>query len=77
MNVIIRFGTQVMSKQFVNAPTVGTVVNSVAVKAELGYGDNVRATVNGAEQGMDSLVEDGSTIVVETSCNAKADKTVS
>lgn len=72
MNVLIRYGTDVMSKNFTTTPTVGQVISSASVKAELGFGDNVRALVNGVEQDSAALVEDGATILVETRANSKA-----
>jgi len=61
-----------MSKNFTTIPTVGQVISSASVKAELGFGDNVRALVNGVEKDNTELVEDGSTIIVEVRANSKA-----
>jgi len=72
MNVLIRFGTETMTKVFNSTPTIGQVINSASVKAELGFGDNVRALVNGVEQDSATLVEDGSMILIETRANSKA-----
>jgi len=72
MNVTIRFGTDVCNKHFDRQPTVNQVINSASVKAELGYGDNVRALVNGVELAGSALVEDGSTIILEVKANSKA-----
>jgi hypothetical protein len=72
MNITIRYGTEVMNKSFTSTPTISQVLGSASVKAELGFGDNVRALINGVEQENASLVEDGSLIVVETKANSKA-----
>lgn len=72
MNVTIRYGTDTMNKHYDSPPTVGQVLSSASVKAELGFGDNVRALVNGVAQDEATLVGDGSTIVVETRANSKA-----
>ncbi len=72
MNVTIKHGTQTMSKHFAESPTVNQVISSASVKAELGYGDNVRALVNGVEQAGNAIIDDGSTVVVETKANSKA-----
>ncbi len=65
-----------MAKNFNEIPTVSQVLGSASVKAELGYGDNVRALVNGVEQAGNALVEDGATLVVETKANSKASRFV-
>ncbi len=72
MNITVQYGTQTMAKNFIENPTVSQVLGSASVKAELGYGDNVRALVNGVEQSGNALVEDGATLVVETKANSKA-----
>lgn len=72
MNIIIRYGTETMSKSFTSTPTISQVIGSASVKAELGFGDNVKALVNGVEQENSALVEDGALIVLETKANQKA-----
>lgn len=72
MNVTIRYGTDSMNKHCEGGANVGQVINSASVKAQLGFGDNVRALVNGVEQSPSAPVEDGSTIIIETRANSKA-----
>ena len=72
MNIIIRYGTETVSRTYPNAPTVGQVVESQSLRAELGYGDNVRAKVNGVEQADTAILTDGCTLVLETRANTKA-----
>ena len=72
MNIIIRYGTETISKNYPSAPTVNQVVESESLRAELGYGDNVRAKVNGVEQAGTAYLTDGCTLVLETRANTKA-----
>lgn len=72
MNITIRYGTDTMMKSYTFAPTVGQVKESASVRAELGYGDNVRAKVNGVEQPDTAVLTDGCTLVLETRANTKA-----
>jgi len=72
VNITIRYGTDSMNKQFDGTPTVSTVLHSASVKAQLGFGDNVRALVNGVALDEAAPVEDGSIVVVETKANSKA-----
>lgn len=72
MNIIIKYGPDIAQKSFTTTPTFGQVLGNSDIKAFLGYGDNTRPLVSGVEQGLDSLVPDGATIVVETKCNEKA-----
>lgn len=72
MNITIQYGTDKMHKYYDGGVNVGQVLSSASVKAELGFGDNVRALVNGVEQNASNPVEDGCVLLVETKANSKA-----
>ena len=54
------------------APTVGEVKSDSNLKMLLGYGDNVRALINGVEVPDQAIVPDGCVLVFETRANEKA-----
>jgi hypothetical protein len=68
----VKYGSEEITKTYDNPPTVSTVLGSASVKAQLGFGDNVRALVNGVEQGNSSVLTDGVTVLIETKANTKA-----
>lgn len=72
MNILVQFGVETTSKNFTSTPTISQVLGSAALKAELGFGDNVKALVNGVEQSPSDLVEDGALVVIEARANSKA-----
>lgn len=72
MTFKVQYGLDNHSKTTAIAPTIGQVVADPNLRAVLGYGDNVRALVNGVEQSHDTLVPDGCTLVLETRANQKA-----
>lgn len=72
INTTVRFGTDTASRSYADGTTIGQVIADPSIKAELGYGDSVRCSVNGAEQPSTSPAPNGGTIVVETRANSKA-----
>lgn len=72
MNINIQYGGDSMTKYFDGEVTVGQVIEHPSVRAQLGYGDNVRATVGGIEQPKTAYLSEDDTLVVETRCNSKA-----
>ncbi len=70
INVQIRFG-ETISKSYPEGTTIGGILGDRELKAVLGWGDNVRALIQGAEQPVTAIVPDGVTIVVETRANSK------
>jgi hypothetical protein len=72
MFITVKYGIESVTKTYDNAPTVGSVLGSASVKAELGYGDNVRALVNGVEQSNSAVLTDGVVLQIETKANSKA-----
>ena len=72
MNITVQYGIDAINKTYTTQPTVSQVIDSASVKAELGYGDNVRALINGVEQPGHALVPDGCTLMIEVRANQKA-----
>jgi len=72
MNITIKYGLDSIVKSYPAAPNAGQVLSDINIRAVLGFGDNVRALVNGVEQPSDSILPDGGTLVVETRANTKA-----
>lgn len=72
LTVTVKFGLEAVTKQVDPGSTVEDVVENSSIRAGLGYGDNVRALVNGVEMPDTAFIGDNTTIVVETRCNSKA-----
>lgn len=72
MTFRVKFGMETADKTCATAPTVGQVKTDPNLKAQLGYGDNIRVLMNGTELNDGTTVQDGSTLVVETRANQKA-----
>lgn len=72
MRFTVIYGIESQEKESIQAPTVGQVKRDTVLKAVLGFGDNVRALVNGVEQPDDTLLYDGAEVVLETKANTKA-----
>lgn len=70
-SIIVQMGTERASRQFASDATIGDVVNDNNIRAELGYGDNVRALILGVEQEFSTIAPAGATIRVETRANTK------
>ncbi len=70
INVSVRFG-ETITRSYPDGTTVGGVMADRELKLVLGWGDNVRATIQGVEQPTTALVPDGATIVMETKANQK------
>ncbi len=70
--ITIKYGAEIATKTYDNPPTVSSVLSSPSVKAQLGFGDNIRALVNGVEQSNSAVLTDGVTLNIETKANTKA-----
>ena len=71
-SVQISFGVESINKNYQTQPTIGQLRADTAIKAVLGYGDNVRFLVDGVEQNDRIQVPVGARVVVETAANQKA-----
>lgn len=73
MQVTIHFGIgNSVSKQYPSGTTVNTVLQDTNLRAVLGYGENVRAVVDGVPQPGTAELSDGDEIHVETNVGCKA-----
>lgn len=73
MNIKVKYGIDNCDRSFAEENvTIGQIIGDGVVRAHLGYGDNVRALINGVEQPMHAIVPDGATITLETRANSKA-----
>lgn len=70
--VTIRYGVESIDRNLIAPVTIGHLRQDANIKAALGYGDSVKFLINGVEMGNDVIVPNGSTVVVETTCNSKA-----
>jgi hypothetical protein len=71
-SITIRYGIDQLTKEFRDEATVRDIIGNTSVKAGLGFGDSVQVLCDGVALSMDSEVEDGDEIVIETACNKKA-----
>lgn len=73
MNITVKYGIDQINKHVeTENVTISQLVDDYTIRAALGYGDNVRALINGVEQPGHAQVPDGATIVIETRANSKA-----
>lgn len=72
MQFTVVYGIESQDREVINAPTIGQVKQDPALKAVLGFGDNVRALVHGIEQPDNAIVPEGAEVVLETKANTKA-----
>lgn len=71
MRIVIKHGLQTAVRDFDRCPTVDEIKRDSSLRAELGYGDNVRALIGGIEQPGYTPVS-GGTVTIETASNQKA-----
>ena len=71
MVLTIRYGLRSATRTFASPPTVREIKSNTSLRAELGYGDNVRVLVGGVEQPGDTPL-DVSSCTIETAANQKA-----
>lgn len=72
MTITVRYGVDAHQLTTANQPTFGQVKSNQTCRVVLGYGDNVRAMLDGVEQPDNALVPDGAIVTLETRCNTKA-----
>ena len=70
--IIVSFGGDSVPRSVEDDANIGSIVGDGNVKAQLGYGDNVRVLVNGVEQPSTAIPSNGTKLVVETRTNSKA-----
>lgn len=72
VSVSVAYNVDSESISVPSGTTYAQLLANANLKAKLGYGDNVRALVNGVEQSPDAAVVNGTSIRVETRANQKA-----
>lgn len=72
MQIRVRYGEEEFPKAFAEGTTFGDVVRDYTVKAALGFGDNVKVTMQGVEMPLEAQVPAGALVTVETRANTKA-----
>ncbi len=72
MTIKIQFGVDSLNRDYTTSPTTGQVITDPTVKAVLGYGDSVRALVNGVEVSTSHVLSNNDQLRLETKCNEKA-----
>jgi hypothetical protein len=77
MKITVKYGMDEHKLESISPPTIQTIKQSDTLKAILGFGDNVRALIDGVEQPNGLLVPDGATVLLETTCNTKAQPVLS
>jgi hypothetical protein len=70
--ITVKYGVDSMSKQVEDDFTFGDLAESDPFKAALGFGDNVKALVEGIEQDKVTPIPAGATVRLETAANTKA-----
>lgn len=72
VNVNVQFGGEKIPRSYEEGTKVGQILTDYELKSVMGWGDNVRALIQGVEQPVTALLPDGVTVVVETRANSKA-----
>jgi hypothetical protein len=71
-NVTVKYGITSIPRNVDENASFAAIVGDENLQAVLGYGDNVKALVNGIEQPMENIAPAGVTITLETKANSKA-----
>lgn len=73
INLQIKHGLQTARREYTTSPTVAQIKQDSSLKGELGFGDNVRLLINGAEQPDFGMIPLGvQSVTLETAANTKA-----
>jgi hypothetical protein len=71
-NITVKYGVDSINKQVDDDLTFGDLQDNDSIKAALGYGDNVKALVDGIEQDKGTIIPAGASVRLETAANTKA-----
>ena len=71
-SITVQYGVDSITKQVESGFTFGELQECDTFKAALGFGDNIKALVNGIEQSRSTVIPDGATVRIETAANTKA-----
>lgn len=73
ITITTRFGaTNELTKGFPEGTRVSQLLSNQSVKATLGFGDNVQAVVNGSILAVNTVLDDGDVVTIESKANSKA-----
>ena len=70
--ITVQYGVDSITKQVESGFTFGDLADHDGLKGALGYGDNVKALVDGIEQDKRTVIPDGVIVRLETAANTKA-----
>lgn len=71
-NITIKYGVDQLTKQVDADFTVSDLKADDAIRAGLGYGDNINVLINGVAQNDCVNIPDGAVVTIETAANTKA-----
>ncbi len=71
-NISVKYGVDSINKQVDDDFTFGDLQDNDSIKAALGFGDNVKALVDGIEQDKGTVIPAGASVRLETAANTKA-----
>jgi hypothetical protein len=71
-SITVKYGVDSINKQVDDDFTFGDLQDHDPIKAALGYGDNVKALVDGIEQDKGTMIPAGASVRLETAANTKA-----
>jgi hypothetical protein len=71
-SITVKYGVDSINKQVEDDFTFGDLPASDSIKAALGFGDNVKALVDGIEQDKATIIPPGTSVRLETAANTKA-----
>lgn len=71
-NITLKYGSQPHTMTVSDNTNIGQALADGTAKVILGYGDNVHGLINGIAQTNDTVIPDGSMVVIENKANSKA-----
>ena len=70
--ITVKYGVDSITKQVADDFTFGDLQDHDSFKAALGYGDRIKALIDGIEQDPGTVIPPGATVRLETAANTKA-----
>lgn len=71
-SITVKYGVDSINKQVEDDFTFGELQENDTFKAVLGFGDNIKALVEGIEQSRATVIPAGAIVRLETAANSKA-----
>jgi hypothetical protein len=72
IQVTVAYGYARQTVQLQPGATFGDLKSNYGLRAEFGYGDNIRMLMNGIEMPLNAQVPQGAYVTIETAANTKA-----